>query len=156
MQNHRLHRVSRRLLTGIGVLGTLALLIWPGCATPPLPSSRKPLSALRPADFSFKPDAPRFRRDILGQLGHPDEDHPQLGVVCYRLNQLTRRRLWLLFGVLPIAAPRDVDRLEIALLRFDQADQLQAVEVKIVTAYQPLRQAAQQWVDELDSKTGKR
>ena len=129
------------------VLCAAALTIWPGCATPPLPASRKPISSLKGTDFAFPKDAHLSRLDIVSKVGEPDEYFPDLRVSCYKLNRVTRRRLVLLFGVLPIAAPRDADSLEFAMIEFDEYDKMLRLVIKINTDYPgALRYSAKRWV----------
>ena len=137
---------TKRAFLAAGALCAAGFIVWPGCATPPLPSSRKPVSSLRPADFSFGKSAHPSRIDIVSKIGKPDEYFADLRVACYKLNRLTRRRLWLLFGVLPVAAPKDADRLEVAMIQYDDHDRAQRIEITIVPGYQgTLHHSAQQW-----------
>jgi hypothetical protein len=114
----------------LGVLAVAGLIIWPGCATPPLPATRTPLSNLRAKDFKFPRGSQPTRAELEAQLGKPDDFFEDLGVACYRLNRVRRRRLWLFLCVLPIAAPRDPDVIEVALVQFDAQQRVSRVGVK--------------------------
>ena len=124
------HGSLRHFLLVLGVLGVAGMIIWPGCATPPLPATRTPLSNLRATDFKFPRGSQPTRTELETQLGKPDEFFEDLGVACYRLNRVSRRRLWLFLCVLPIAAPRDPDVIEVALVQFDAQQRVGRVGVK--------------------------
>ena len=134
-----------------GALCAAGFIVWPGCATPPLPASRTPLSSLKRADFSSLKRAHLSQDEIVARVGRPDEYFTDLRVACYKLNQIKRRRLMLLFGVLPIAAPQDPGAIEIAMIQYDDHSQAQRIRIKIVSYYygqQTLYYAAQKWLTE--------
>jgi hypothetical protein len=140
----------KRPFLAAGALCAAGFIIWPGCASPPLPATRTPVSSLKPADFSFGKGAHPSQDDIVTKVGKPDEYFADLRVACYKLNQVKRRRLVLLFGVLPIAAPKDHDNLEVAMIQFDEQDRAQRIEVRIIYTFPGdpggLRNAARQWM----------
>jgi len=117
-------------LLAAGALFAAGFIVWPGCATPPLPASRTPVSSLRRTDFSFVKGA--NKSNIVSKLGEPDEYFADLRVACYKLNRVSRRRLWLLFGVVPVAAPKDLANLEVAMIQFDDHDRMQRFAIKFV------------------------
>lgn len=112
-------------LLATGALAATALVIWPGCAIVPLPQSRKPLPGRNPADVQYVRESMPTRTEVLARLGAPDAELTGSSVACYRLNEVRRRRLWLLFGVLPISAPADPVRTDLALLQFGSDDRVQ-------------------------------
>ena len=129
-----------RLTTKVGCLAAGALcaagfIVWPGCATPPLPASRTPLSIHKRDEFSLKKNAHPSRDEIIARLGPPDECFEDLRVACYKLNELKRCKLWLFLGILPIAVTRDSDGLEFAMIQFDDHDQEQRVAIKIISEF---------------------
>jgi hypothetical protein len=124
------HASLRHFLLVLGALAVAGLIIWPGCATPPLPATRKPLSNLRVTDFKFPRGSQPTRTELEAQLGKPDEFFEDVHVACYRLNKVSRRRLWLFLCVLPIAAPRDPDVIEVAFVQFDAQQRVSRVGVK--------------------------
>lgn len=132
---------SARFLAVLGLLGAAALLIWPGCAWPALPAKRIPLSNLRPADFKNAPTAtqPRSTRaDIEARLGVPDEYFEDLRVAAYRLNELKRKRLWLLFFVLPVGVTPEPDQMEVGFVEYNDAGQVRRMTVRrLVVGYAP-------------------
>lgn len=155
----------QHFLLVLGVLGVAGLLIWPGCATPPLPATRTPLSNLKAADFKFPRGSQPTRTELEAQLGKPDEFFEDLNVACYPLNKVSRRRLWLFLGVLPIAAPRDPDVTEVALIQFGDQGRVRRVEVKILAAYEDFsfdgwqpkfRRTAERWLAEPEPMAPKR
>ena len=133
-----------------GALCAAGFIVWPGCATPPLPASRTPVSTLKAADFSFVKSVHPSLSDIVCKIGEPDEYFSDLRIAGYKLNQVKRRRLWLLFGILPIAAPKDPDALEVAMIQFDEHDRAQRMEIKIIPEYyytpSPMRREAEHWM----------
>ncbi len=68
------------------VIFTIGMIVWPGCATPPLPSIRKPISSRKKEDFAFPKSSPQSRSEIVSKVGEPDEYFPDLRVACYRIN----------------------------------------------------------------------
>jgi hypothetical protein len=116
----------------VGALAAAAFIIWPGCVSAPLPSSRHPLSAFKPVDFKFAKNAHPTRGEIVAKVGEPDQYFPDLHVACYRLNRLTRGRLILLFGLLPVGGFKDNDRLEVAMIEYDAQDRAKRIKVKAV------------------------
>jgi len=109
------------LLAG-GTLCALALMIWPGCATPPLPSSRKPIASRKTTDFKFLKSGQASRSEIVGKLGEPDAYFTELGVGCYRINEVTKRRLWLCLFVIPVNVETHPGALDVAFIEFDEQD----------------------------------
>ena len=124
---------SHRFLAVLGVLGAAALLVWPGCAWPALPAKRTPLSSLRTADFKYAPGAATTRpsrAEIEAKLGAPDEYFEDLHVAAYRLNEVKRKRLWLLFFVLPVNVTQDTPQLEVGLIEYNDAGQVRRMTVR--------------------------
>jgi hypothetical protein len=119
----------------LGVLAVAGLIIWPGCATPPLPATRTPLSRLRPADFKYEPGStqPRpSRLELEARLGQPDEYFEDLHVAAYRLNQVKRKRLWLLFFVLPVGTSSDPDQIEVGFVEYNDTGLVRRMTVQKV------------------------
>ena len=142
-----------------GALCAAAFIIWPGCTFRPLAISRKPVSSLRPADFSFGNSAHPSRSDIVSKVGAPAEYFADLRIACYQLNRVRRRELCLLFGILPIAAPKEADRLEVAMIQFDNSDRAQRIEITIIPFYpadrNSFRYSARRWTTNSLKPAGK-
>jgi hypothetical protein len=131
---------SVRFLVVLGMLGAAGLLIWPGCAWPALPAKRIPLSNLRRADFKHAPTAtqPRSTRaELEAKLGAPDEYFEDLRVAAYRLNEVKRKRLWLLFFVLPVGVTPDPDQMEVGFVEYNDAGQVRRMAVRRLQAGRP-------------------
>lgn len=124
---------SPRFLVVLGVLGAAALLVWPGCAWPALPARRTPLSNLRTADFKYAPTVGQTRptrTEIEAKLGAPDEYYEDLRVAAYRLNEVKRKRLWLLFFVLPVSVTQDPSELEVGFVEYNDAGNVRRMTVR--------------------------
>ena len=122
-------------LLAAGALFTAGFVVWPGCATPPLPASRTPLSSLKRSDFSFVKRVHPNREEIVSKLGKPDLYFADLEVACYKLNEIKRSRLCLLFGILPIYAFRDPGCLEVAMIQYDDHHRAQQCEIRIIPQF---------------------
>jgi hypothetical protein len=143
-------KAIKALLVG-GAFCAVALMIWPGCATPPLPSSRKPIASRKTTDFKFLKSGQASRSEIVSKLGEPDAYFADLRVGCYRINEVTKRKLWLCLFVIPINVETIPGALEVAFIEFDEQDR--AHRFAIDTGFygypdrdQGLRNAAQKWV----------
>lgn len=152
---------SPRFLVALGILGAAALLVWPGCAWPALPAKRTPLSSLRTADFKYAPGATNpqpSRPEIEAKLGAPDEYFEDLHVAAYRLNEVKRNRLCLLFFVLPVGTMPDPDQLELGLIEYHDAGQVRRMTVrrfvtrdhKMGLSGNSIRSEAARWLQEPD------
>jgi hypothetical protein len=118
-----------------GALCAAGFIVWPGCAFPPLPASRTPLSIHARGEFSLKKSAHPSRDEVIARLGPPDEYFADLRVSCYKLNEVKRRRLVLFLGILPIGVPEDPVCLEVVMIQFDDQDRAQRREIRIIPRY---------------------
>jgi hypothetical protein len=109
----------RLLLTAGSLLFGAGFIIWPGCVSAPLVPSRAPAGNLQKQDVKFSKTARLTRQDITAKLGQPDFWFADLNVAAYRLNKVSRSRLVLLFGVVPLAVDDDNPGLEVALIQYD-------------------------------------
>jgi hypothetical protein len=141
---------TKEAFLATGALCAAGLILWPGCATPPLRPVRAPISTFKPADFSFGKGAHPTHDELIAKLGQPDEYFSDLRVACYELNDIKRRRLILLFGILPIGVYKDENGVEVAMIQFDDHDREQRTRVKIFSGYYDkqriLYSEAQKWV----------
>jgi hypothetical protein len=129
------HFVAKTAFLVAGALCAAGFIVWPGCAFPPLPASRTPLSTHTRGEFSLKKNAHPSRDEVVAKLGPPDEYLADLRVSCYKLNEVRRRRLVLLFGILLIGVPKDPVCLEVAMIQFDDHDRAQRREIRIIPRY---------------------
>ena len=126
------------------VLWLIAMIVWPGCATPPLPASRKPIAARKKQDFAFLKSGQLSRSDMVGRLGEPDEYFSDLRVACYRINQVTGRKLWLFLGVVPVGVYKFPGGVDVAFIQFDEHDRAQRFGIGIARA--GLHYQAKEWL----------
>ena len=115
--NTRAKRVGLSLVAA--ALWAAGFVVWPGCATPPLPSSRTPVSNVQRSDVAFVKRSRPMKGEVIARLGKPDEEYADLRVACYHLNHLSRHRLMLFLGVVPMGTDEDSLGLEIVMFQFD-------------------------------------
>lgn len=137
-------RKSKFLLIAACVEITVGSVVWPGCVNIPLPASRKPISELRKSDFIAR-KLPKTRFEIQSILGAPDAYVDDLRVACYDINELNRRRLWLLFAIIPIGAPKDPTRTETVMILYDKGDNY--VRSGAYERAGTFKSAAQEWLN---------
>ncbi|MGV3756573.1 MAG: hypothetical protein ACO1QS_14420 [Verrucomicrobiota bacterium] len=130
-----LQHKALKLLIAACIVSIIGLVVWPGCASVPLRPTKTPVSVLEPADFALIKANTFPRTEVLAKIGPPDEHFADLRVSAYNLNKLTRRRFWLLFGVLPFGYGYFERGTEVALIEFDETDHVR--RIKIVRAYHP-------------------
>jgi hypothetical protein len=92
---------AKILFFASATLFAVGFAVWPGCATAPLPSSRQPIGLRKKADFKFAKREQPSRTEVVRRVGEPDAYAADVRVACYRVSDVTRRELWLLFGFLP-------------------------------------------------------
>lgn len=105
-----------------GMVSVLGLILWPGCATPPLPAKRQSIMGRKTADFAFAKPARVDRAEVMRRLGAPDAYFNGQSLVCYRVNDVTRRNLFLCLFVVPIEVTKRPGWQEVALIQFDEHD----------------------------------
>ena len=113
----------------------VGLVVWPGCATPSITTSRKPLTPFKPAAFQAETTTHPSLTEVVGKMGTPDEYFPDLHVVCYKLDQVSSRTLWLFLGIVPFALTKDADRSEVAMIQFDGQGKAQRIKIETVSIY---------------------
>ena len=167
-----MRRVKQAFL-GVGLLAATGLIVWPGCATPPLPSKREPIAMRKAADFKPSRSGPTTRAELIDRMGEPDRYLADLRIACYRINKVTKRNLWLLFLVIPINVEKRPGYVEVAFVRFDEADRITHAGRKIISSGIPrppwpmpansgritepsLEKAALQWWEEERPRADKR
>ena len=105
-----------------GIISVIGLIVWPGCATPPLPSTRQSIMGRKTADFAFAKPARVDRAEVMRKLGAPDAYFNGQSLVCYRVNDVTRRNVFLCLFVVPIKVNKQPGWQEIAFIQFDEQD----------------------------------
>jgi hypothetical protein len=120
-----MHSKVKKALVLAAVCSVVAMTVWPGCVTPPLPTSRKPIAARKKQDFAFVKSRHPGRSEIVTTLGEPDVYFEDLRVACYRVNAVTRRKLWLFLGLIPIGVSRIGGQVDVAFIQFDDQDRAQ-------------------------------
>jgi hypothetical protein len=111
----------------MGALAIAGFILWPGCIAPQLPPSRTPLSSKKRSDFSTSKIDHASRAQVTVKVGPADVYFDDLRVSCYKLNTLTRRKLWLFLGIIPFSVTREPDGLEFAVIQFDEHEQAQRI-----------------------------
>jgi len=130
-----------------GALCVVGLVVWPGCATPSIITSRKPLTPFKPAAFQTETAMHPSLVEVVGKMGTPDEYFPDLQVVCYKLNQTSSRTLWLFLGIVPFALTKDADRSDVAMIQFDEQGKAQRIKIETVSIYPgALHYEAYRWI----------
>jgi len=134
MQGARHHRRARLIsvLCGAALISILALTIWPGCASIPYKTIRKPFNGRTTQDFDFLKAGKLTRAEMIRKLGEPDGYYPELKVACYRINEVERRRLFLAFFILPMGIERETNGADLALVQFDEDDRAQRFAISWV------------------------
>ena len=103
------------------VLWVVAMMVWPGCTTPPLRSSRKPILSRKKEDFAFPKSPAPSRSEIVGKFGEPDAWLPELRVACYQVNEVTKRNVELFF-VIPTYVQKHPGYVDVVFIEFDESD----------------------------------
>ena len=137
---------TKNALLASGVLWVVATMVWPGCATPPLPTSRKPIASRKPEDFAFVKSTQPSRREVVGRLGEPDAYYTGIRVACYPVNTVTRRKLWLFLGIIPVGVSKMPGELDIAFIEFDEHDHVRRSGLGTGYSGVGLEYAAKKWL----------
>ncbi|MGC3989979.1 MAG: hypothetical protein QM796_09940 [Chthoniobacteraceae bacterium] len=109
------------------IISAMGFIAWSGCAVVPITASRTPITARRKADFNLPKGTPLTKEQVIAKLGKPDAEFGDLNVVCYKLNQVKRNNVILLFFVVPVGVMNDW-RLESALIHFNARNEAEAVK----------------------------
>lgn len=150
MQGARHHRRARLIsvLCGAALISISALTIWPGCASVPYKTIRKPIGERKPQDFDFLKAGRLTRAEMIRKVGEPDDYYPDMRVACYRVNEVTRRKLVLVF-LLPLGRETEVGAADVAFVQFDEDDRAQRfgmVLARFPNGQQRWERVAKEWV----------
>ena len=135
---------AKTLLFVTAALWIIGGVVWPGCATAPLPPKRRPFDSRKVQDFQFLRAGQISRTEMIANLGEPDAYFEDLKVACYRINQIGARRLWLFLGILPVSVSESPGGIEVAFIQFD--DRGHAQRFGIGTGREHLRALATDWL----------
>jgi hypothetical protein len=143
IQNMFRSQARTALLVG-AVLIMVGFVVWPGCATAPLPSKRTAIGTRTKSQFKIKESQHLTRAEIVERFGRPDAFVPDIRVACYRVNDVTRREMFLLFFVIPVYFSATPNSVDVAFIEFDEQDRVRRVEIE--TCYdRSLPELARQW-----------
>jgi hypothetical protein len=112
-------RSNALLLAAASVLFTAGFVVWPGCGSIPLRSSRTTPGPVQMKDVKNSAQAGLSKSEVFAKLGKPDAWYDDLRVACYKLNVLNRNSLLIVFFV-PIGSDSQKDAgAEVAMIQFD-------------------------------------
>jgi hypothetical protein len=80
------------------------------------------------------------------RLGEPDAWLPDYRIACYRVNEVTKRNLWLCLGVIPINVSKRPGPDEIAFIEFDERDYVRRSGIGTGYRGDALSRSAQNWL----------
>ena len=112
---------TKKALLVSAILWVAAMMVWPGCVWPRIPSTRTPISSRTKEDFAFPKPPPPSRSEIVAKVGEPDAWLPELRVACYRVNEVTKRNLDLFF-LIPVYVEKHPGYVDVAFIEFDETD----------------------------------
>lgn len=124
----------------------------------PLPTKHEPISSRSAADFEFISGHPT-RSEVEAKLGRPDLFNSDLHVAIYTVEKLDRRKVKLLFFLIPVGWFTDYPGYQIACIEFDA--QGRARRFGFTTIYSgfngpDLRYEAEDWIKTRDGKKPER
>ena len=156
MTNSRRPAVGRRarplrglavcVLVGACLAGMAACMVWSGCVTVPVGSTRRPLTTTKKEDFSIVQPGKTTRSELTRQFGQMNQYSPELRLGCYELNEVTRTRLLLAFCVLPAGTEKHSDERDMVYMEFDEADRVR--RFTNTTTSTKLNDGAARWATE--------
>lgn len=114
------------------------------CLVPDVHYARHPVSS-DPKGFWAIRMGQTTRSEIATRFGSPDESYPEMSVSCYRLNELTRYRLWLALGVLPVSVTALDDKTEVAFIQFDEHGVVQRCSIVKAWRLSSFKSQAEKW-----------
>jgi hypothetical protein len=129
----------------------IGLAVWPGCATPPLPTKRTPVHARDKDDFKIHKKEHPTRAEVFARLGQPDVILEDIRVAGYQLNEATRRNVFLLFFIIPVNVERK-DGREMFFVEFDEQNRVRQSAIKWIYKHQKFSDAGRFWLRETRAK----
>ena len=141
---------AKTAFVGAAIFWIIAVVVWPGCATPPLPSTRTPVASRTKADFEFIKSSQPSRDDVFAKLGAPDAYLSNLRVACYRVNTVKRRELFLLLFVIPLGVNQLPSDFDVALIEFDEQDHAKRSGIAVQLNQESFDHTATKWLSSKD------
>lgn len=129
----------------------IGLAVWPGCASPPLPTKRTPVHARDRDDFKIRRSEHPTRAEVFARLGQPDVILEDIRVAGYQLNEATRRNVFLLFFVIPLNVERREGQ-EMFFIEFDEQNRVRQSAIKWIYKHQKFSDAGRFWLRETHAK----
>jgi len=133
----------------------IGLAVWPGCASPPLPTKRIPVYRRDKDDFKIRQSEHPTRAEVFARLGQPDVVLEDIRVAGYQLNEATRRNVFLLFFIIPLDVERREGR-EMFFVEFDEQDRVRQSAIKWIYKNQKFSDAGRHWLREVHLKEAER
>jgi hypothetical protein len=143
-------RTKALLLAGM-VFFIVGFAVWPGCAIAPLPSKRTPVGSRTSAQFKFDKSEHPTRAEVISRLGQPDDYFPHIRVACYKVNDVTRRKVFLCLFVIPINVEKSQAQ-EIAFIEFDEQDRVRRADLTTEYSRVELKKAAELWLSRKEKR----
>jgi hypothetical protein len=126
------------------ILTAVAFTIWPGCITPPLPATRKAIMSRKKSDFKFDKARTITRGEIIEKMGKPDGDFQDLRIIAYRVNDVTRRNLFLVL-IIPLGVEKSPGYQDVAFIEFDSEGLVRGSGIVDIYKQANLRGEAEKW-----------
>ena len=126
------------------LVAVVAMFVWPGCATVPIPASRVPIAGRKTGDFSFIRNGKTTRSEVVAKVGKPTEEFSDIRVTGYYVSTVQPQGVVMLTVVPAGTVTRGRAELQIALLEFDEQDRVK--RSSILTTTKTAREAAVSWL----------
>ncbi|MBI1839399.1 MAG: hypothetical protein HYR88_00910 [Verrucomicrobia bacterium] len=79
-------------------------------------------------------------------MGRPDAFVAESRIACYRINTITRRRIFLCLFVIPIGVERSPGGWDVAFIEFDADDRVSRSAIGQCRLTMPLEESAREWL----------
>ena len=139
-----MHRALKNPLLLTVLVAVVALFVWPGCATVPVPAKREPIAGRKTGDFGFIRKGKTTRSDVVAKLGAPTEDFSDIRVTGYYISTVQPQKVLLITVVPAGTSTRGRAELQLALIEFDEQDRVK--RSSILTTTKTARDAAVNWL----------
>ena len=112
-------RRQRFCLAAASVFFSAGFILWAGCASVALPSSRTTPGRVQMEEVKQAGQAGLSKSEMFVKLGKPDEWYHDLHVACYKLHALERGSVEIVFGIPFPDNENKEPGVEVALVEFD-------------------------------------